>query len=182
MEANSRHEAGKAQSYARKLRDQRSKLEISLQKSSAREEALLKTMAEGLNSAGSEAAAVASALKRAADIEIQLKDAQTNMNDMISEIEAVAEQESTSRSQARRALKHNDEQLILHRRVKEENLQLLEQISSLQLKYAEALAKYDFKNLRTIGISDSKYVIGMSCFRRNHENRFTVQKHMRHES
>lgn len=143
MEATSRHEAGKAQSYARKLRDQRSKLETSLQESSAREEALLKTMAEGLDSASNEAAVVAAALKRAADIETQLKDAQANMTIMISKIEAISEQESGSRSQARRALKHHDEQLINHRRVKEENLQLLEQISSLQVKYGEALAKYD---------------------------------------
>lgn len=143
MEATSRHEAGKAQSYARKLRDQRSKLETSLQESSAREEALLKTMAEGLDSASKEAAVVAAALKRAADIETQLKDAQANMTIMISKIEAISEQESGSRSQARRALKHHDEQLINHRRVKEENLQLLEQISSLQVKYGEALAKYD---------------------------------------
>lgn len=143
MEATSRHEAGKAQSYARKLRDQRSKLETSLQESSAREEALLKTMAEGLDSASNEAAVVAAALKRAADIETQLKDAQANMTIMISKIEAISEQESGSRSQARRALKHHDEQLVNHRRVKEENLQLLEQISSLQVKYGEALAKYD---------------------------------------
>ena len=143
MEATSRHEAGKAQSYARKLRDQRSKLETSLQESSAREEALLKTMAEGLDSASNEAAVVAAALKRAADIETQLKDAQANMTIMISKIEAISEQESGSRSQARRALKHHDEQLVIHRRVKEENLQLLEQISSLQVKYGEALAKYD---------------------------------------
>jgi chromosome segregation ATPase len=81
------------------------------------------------------------AQSRATELEQQLEEVRSNLNDLIGEIEEVASAEEKARLQCLLILKQMDDMQSKHKGVIEENINLLEQISSLQQKISVYLSK-----------------------------------------
>lgn len=71
------------------------------------------------------------------DLQQELDDARNNINDLISEIEAVAAEEVKARSQSGRLLRQIAEYQSMQRVALEENLRLQNQIDDIKVKYTE---------------------------------------------
>ncbi len=77
-----------------------------------------------------------------ADLQQELDDARSNINDLISEIEAVAAEEVKARSQSGRLLRQIADYQSMQRVALEENLRLQNQIEDIKLKYAETESRF----------------------------------------
>lgn len=150
MEGLCSGEVRKLQNELKMLTETQAVLRDNLEKSRAREAALqsqVQTQQQGQTQDATAAAGGATATTAAAanplleDLQRELEDARSNINDLILEIDGVAAEELKARTQSGRLLRQIAEYQGMQRVALEENLRLQNQIEDIRVKHAEAESK-----------------------------------------
>lgn len=144
MEGLCSGEVRKLQNELKMLTETQAVLRDNLEKSRARETALQSQVQQQTQNATVDdaiAAATTTANPLLEELQRELEDARSNINDLILEIDGVAAEELKARTQSGRLLRQIAEYQGMQRVALEENLRLQNQIEDIRVKHAEAESK-----------------------------------------